>query len=107
MRRALRHLFERTSSFVVLGEADSAEAALERLLGLQVDLCLVDLSLPGMSGLELIRRLRKEQPNLRCLVVTGYGDAMYQTAALAAGAAGYVTKGDPEMVLSAVHEATI
>jgi DNA-binding NarL/FixJ family response regulator len=103
MRRALQRLLEPVATYRVIGEAGSAEAALEQLTTLQVDLCLVDLSLPGMNGIQLIQKLQDQEPALRCLVVTGHNDPMYEAAALSAGAAGYVTKGDPEAVLEAVR----
>lgn len=104
MLEALRQMLEEVPEFKVVGQAASAEAALTQLEALRPDLCLVDLSLPGMSGLELVGHLARMQPEMRCLVVTGHSDSMYRLAALAAGAAGYVTKDDPEAVLLAVHE---
>lgn len=104
MLQALRQLLEEVPEFTVIGYAASAEVALVQLAVLSPDLCLVDLSLPGMSGLELVEYLSREQPSLRCLVVTGHSDPMYRLAALTAGAAGYVTKDDPDNVLLAVRE---
>lgn len=99
----LRQLIEGVIGFTVVGEAESAETALVQLTSLQPDLCLVDLSLPGMSGLELVKHLHKQESKLRCLVVTGHSDPLYQSAALAAGAAGYITKDDPDAVLEAIR----
>ena len=103
MRQVLRQLFEAEADLSLLAEVDSAEAALERLPELSPDLVLVDLSLPGMSGLQLIKRLKIERPALRCLVVTGHVDPLYRAAAREAGAAGYVTKDDPDEILAAVR----
>ncbi len=88
---------------MLVGEAETAEDALIQLPELAPDLVLVDLSLPGMSGLQLIKRLQLEQPALRCLVVTGHVDPLYQQAAIGAGAKGYVTKDDPDEVLEAIR----
>lgn len=105
MRRMLKRLIESASGFEIVGEAPSAEAALPLLDNLQPDLCLVDLSLPGMSGLDFIRKIQEQQPSLRCLVVTGHSDPIYRAAAIAVGAIGYVTKDDPDAVLDAVYDA--
>ena len=68
------------------------------------NLLLVDLSLPGMSGVGLVKTLRESRPELRCLVVTGHTDPIYREAAESAGAVGYVTKDDPNDILAAVYE---
>ena len=75
----------------------SGEAALSGLPaeGGAPDLILVDLSLPGMSGIELIRRLRAVHPELRCAVLSGHHSPAYVVQALAAGAMGYILKDDP------------
>ena len=104
MRRVLRQLLEQEPDLKVVGEADSAETALTALPDLTPDLLMVDLSLPGMSGIELVRQLKRQRPELRCLVVTGHTDPLYRAAAAEAGAAGYVTKDDPNEVLTAVRD---
>lgn len=105
MRRVLRQLLEEELDLEVIAEADSAESALSQLPGVSPDLILTDLSLPGASGLELIAWLKVQRPELRCLVITGHIDQFYRAAALAAGAAGYVTKDDPDEVIGAVRRA--
>ncbi len=104
VRRALRQLIEDEPDLKVVAEAESAESALATLPSFTPDLVLTDLSLPGASGLELVEILRRERPELRCLVVTGHTEPFYRTAALAAGAAGYVTKDDPDKVVGAVRQ---
>ena len=103
IRRVLREFLGAEPDLTIVGEADSAEAALTALSELTPDLLTVDLSLPGMSGIELVKRLAEQRPELRCLVVTGHTDPLYRTAVAAAGAAGYVTKDDPNEVLAAVR----
>lgn len=105
MRRMLRGHVEEEADLTVIGESDSAEDALRQLAALDPDLLLVDLSLPGLSGMDLVRVLKRERPDLRCLVVTGHSDRLYRKAASAAGATGYVTKDDPDEVLAAVRAA--
>jgi DNA-binding NarL/FixJ family response regulator len=82
----------------------TAEAALEKLSHLVVDLVLVDVALPGMNGIELIAALRKQHPDLPCLIVSGHNEGDYVRRALAAGAKGYVIKNDPLEILKAVQK---
>src|SRR5688572_2558058 len=73
----------------------SAEAVLEGLNGSIPDLMLIDLSLPRMNGIDLIRELRQRQPALRCAILSGHRLPVYVRQALAVGANGYLLKGDP------------
>lgn len=102
-RRALRQLLEGEADLTVVAEAESAEAALAQLPNVAPDLVLTDLSLPGVSGLELVEVLKRQRSKLRCLVVTGHADPFYRAAAFAAGAAGFVTKDDPSEVLGMIR----
>jgi len=105
MRRLLKQMLDVEPDLDVIGESSSAEVALAQLADLQPDLLTVDLSLPGMNGLELITTLKKTHSALRCLVVTGHADASYKVAASEAGAVGFVTKDDPDKVLAAIRSA--
>jgi len=91
-------------AMTVAALAPSAEIALEQLPGLTVDLVLVDVALPGMSGIELVAKIRKLYPQLRCLMLSGHTEADYVQRALAAGAKGYVVKHDPMAILSAIRQ---
>ena len=83
--------------------ANSAEKALHDVADRMPDLMLIDLSLPGMDGIELIRELRSRYPDLRCAILSGHRSKVYAQRALAAGACGYVLKGDPVEIESALH----
>jgi DNA-binding NarL/FixJ family response regulator len=74
--------------------AETALAGIDGDGGLP-DLVLIDLSLPGMSGIDLIRRLHALHPELRCAILSGHRSPVYVGQALAAGAMGYILKGDP------------
>jgi two-component system, NarL family, invasion response regulator UvrY len=89
-----------------LAEADDAAAALEQLREAPFDLILLDLTLPGDSGLSLLRRLRREFASVPILVVSMHPADQFAQRALQAGAAGYVAKdSDPDEVVRAVTTA--
>lgn len=81
----------------------SAEAALRELPEMQADLILIDVSLPKMSGIELIERLHERLPDLPCLAVSGHTEPKYVRRAFRAGVQGYVHKGDPDALADAVE----
>ena len=88
------------------GDAEQAYAALTGAAGDGVDLLVLDLSMPGRSGLELLRRLQLRRPALRVLVFTMHDSAAMLEHCLRAGAAGFVTKSSaPEVLVDAVQRA--
>jgi DNA-binding NarL/FixJ family response regulator len=95
MRETLIEFIELQPEFEVCGATEGAEEALRVVGGADPDLVLVDMSLPGMNGAELAGALRKSLPGLPCLMLSGHGESAYVEVALAAGARGYVLKGDP------------
>ncbi len=95
MRTMLKEFVEALPDLEVCGTAGSAEEALADPGKLEADLLLVDVSLPGMSGIDFVRELKTTQPSLPCLMLTGHEQPAYVDQALAAGAVGYVIKGDP------------
>jgi DNA-binding NarL/FixJ family response regulator len=95
VREGLRGLVERSERYRVTGAAASAEEALATLgsAGTEApELCLVDLNLPGMGGIDLVARLRSELPALRCLVISMSIRFEHVVEACAAGAFGFVGK---------------
>src|SRR5262249_50998089 len=76
----------------VAGEAANGDEALALVKQHDYDLALIDLSMPGLSGLDLIRRLKLEKPRLPILVLSMHGERQYAARALKAGASGYLTK---------------
>ncbi len=100
---------ESTAEFVsaigdynVCGWAPSAEEALEQMDAIDVDLALIDLSLPGMDGIELIEDIRQRWPDTCCLIFSGHGESTYVERALDAGSCGYVLKGNPTELIEAL-----
>ena len=105
MRESLLMYLELMPGFESCGAAEDAEAALAQIPTVQVDLVLVDVMLPGIDGIELVRRLRARQPGLRCLMLSGHAREHYEEAALAAGAVGYVMKDDADAIIVAIQQA--
>jgi DNA-binding NarL/FixJ family response regulator len=85
----------RQGGFDVVGAAADAETAIERASELRPDLVLLDLSLPGMSGVEALPRLREAAPNAEVVILTASGTEENLLGAIRAGAAGYLLKSEP------------
>lgn len=109
VREGYRRLLELESDMTVVAEyvdADSTYAALTATRGPRVDLLVLDLSLPGGSGIDLLRRLSSRCPGLRVLVFTMHDNPAMVTQCLNAGAAGFVTKSsEPALLIDAVRRA--
>jgi DNA-binding NarL/FixJ family response regulator len=89
----------------VTGEAAQGSEVVEKLRTIEVDLLLLDMTMPGISGVDLIRRVRADQPALPVLVLSIHNEAQVASRALRAGATGYVTKdSDPEVLLTAIRK---
>ena len=103
VREGYRRLLERGGNIDVIGEADTADAALERFRELAPQVVVMDISLPGVSGVEAMRRMLAEKPATRVLMFSMYEDAIFANRALQAGACGYVTKASaPNVLVEAV-----
>jgi DNA-binding NarL/FixJ family response regulator len=101
-RESLRQLIEREPDLVVCGDVARAEEALTAIPGAAPDLVIVDISLAGASGLDLIKSLReKHGDHLPVLVVSMHAESLYAERALRAGALGYVTKQEPGKTVKA------
>jgi len=92
VREGLKQLLGAAGDLTVVGEAQNGHETLERVRGLEFDLLLLDMSMPGKSGIELIRQVRAEKPKLRILVLSMHEEHQYAVRAIRAGAAGYLTK---------------
>jgi len=91
-RQGLKFIVTQSGEFVVCGEADSAAAAISECRALQPDMVLVDVSMPGLNGIELIKMILAEMPEMRVLVVSMHEETLYALRALKAGAKGYIMK---------------
>ena len=92
LREGLRGVIDRETDLVVCGEAENAQQAMDAVAKLRPDLVLVDVGLPGKSGLELVRDLKAMHPRLKILAVSMHDEALYAERMLRAGAGGYIAK---------------
>jgi DNA-binding NarL/FixJ family response regulator len=92
VREGLRQLLAATDDIRVEGEAANGDEALALLKANDYDIAVLDMSMPGVAGIELIKRARMEKPRMRVLVLSMHGEAQYAARALKAGASGYLTK---------------
>jgi DNA-binding NarL/FixJ family response regulator len=92
VREGTAELLGRDSGLSVVGQAGSAEEALELLSDLRPDIALVDVELPGMNGIALARAVSDRSPQTRVLILSAYDDYAYLIGALEAGVAGYLLK---------------
>jgi DNA-binding NarL/FixJ family response regulator len=106
IREALELLLDETDGLACVGAWGSMEAALPRIAPPLPDVVLVDIGLPGMSGVEGIRLLRERHPSLILLVLSIYEEDQRIFDALCAGATGYLVKNtSPESLIASLHEA--
>jgi DNA-binding NarL/FixJ family response regulator len=95
VRGGLAQLLAEERDLEVCGEASTGREALDLAASLQPDLVIVDLALPDVSGIELIRDLKSRHPHITILALSMHDEEIYAERALRAGASGYVMKGQP------------
>ena len=104
-RKGLEQLINSRAGLVVCGEAPDASAAMGVIRDKKPDLVIVDLSLPGANGIELIKNIRAEFHKVPVLALSMHDESLYALRALRAGAQGYVMKQEAlENVITAIHE---
>lgn len=104
VREGYRRLLERDENLAVVGEAAAMAEALMLDGQLQPDVVVLDIALPGVSGIEILRRLIARRPDARVLMFSMYQDGIYATHAMNAGAFGYLSKASaPDLLVSAVR----
>jgi DNA-binding NarL/FixJ family response regulator len=92
VREGYRRLLERQGDIVVVGEAGDAAQALELFRALAPQIVVMDITLPGLSGIEAMRRMLEHEPATRVLIFSMHEELIFPQRALQAGAFGYVTK---------------
>lgn len=104
VRTGLRTFLEAQEGLAVVAEAGSGEEALRLSLDLQPDVIVMDITMPGMDGMEATRLIRQKCPRCRVLALTVHADKQYFFEMLLAGASGYVTKQSAaEELVAAIH----
>jgi len=101
--KALVRLLREKANFHVVDVITSGEEALEKLPHMNVDLLLIDVSLPRMNGIRLVSMIQEKFPGMRCLMLSGHLTPFYVRRSLEAGARGYVLKDDIAGVLEGVE----
>jgi DNA-binding NarL/FixJ family response regulator len=101
--KALVRLLTEKANVEVVDVVRSAEEALEKLPNLNVDLALIDVSLPTINGIQLVSKIHELFPGLHCLMLSGHLTPFYVKRSLEAGARGYVLKDDIPGVLEGVQ----
>lgn len=105
MREGLKQLFALTEDVVVAGEATNGGQVLEQLRNHHYDLLLLDVSMPGINGDELIKRIHDRYPGMPILVLSMHNEPKVARSKLQAGALGYLTKdSDPQMLIDAIRK---
>jgi DNA-binding NarL/FixJ family response regulator len=92
VRDGLKRILAATPDLQVAGEAASGDEALRLVKANPYDLAVLDMSMPGLAGIDLLKRLKLERPALKLLVLSMHGEAQYAARALKAGASGYLNK---------------
>ena len=101
---ALLSILNKNGTMNVVAVATTAEQALEQLPELEVDMVLVDVSLPQMSGINLVAALHEKYPDLPCVMLSGHMSSQYARRALDAGARGYLLKDNPAGILTGIEQ---
>ena len=105
VRDGLKGILASTADIECAAEAAGGDEALALVKANDYDVALIDMSMPGLSGIDLVKRLRAEKPRLRLLVLSMHGEDPYAARALKAGAAGYLNKDSAaEQLLSVLHK---
>ena len=92
LREGLKQLLAAAEGIEVVGEAIDGHEVLQQVRSTEFDVLLLDLSMPGRSGMDLIKQVKSERPRLRILVLSMHGERQYAVRAVRAGASGYLTK---------------
>ena len=104
MREGTRHILEQCPDLRVVGDADDGQQALELIERLQPDIVILDIRMPKVSGVEVVRRMKELSPHTEALILTAYDDDDYILALMAAGALGYLLKtARPSELIDAVQ----
>ena len=101
-------LLSSTENIAIVAEADRGEAACQLYIEKKPDVVVMDLSMPGIGGLECIRRIRNRDPQAKILIFSVHDELVYLNRAIEAGALGYITKNSaPEILIDAILQIAV
>jgi DNA-binding NarL/FixJ family response regulator len=104
VREGLKQLLAAAGDFEIVGEARDGHEVMARVRGLDFEVLVLDMSMPGKSGIELIKQVRAEKPKLRVLILSMHEERQYAVRAIRAGASGYLTKESaPRQLVEAIR----
>jgi DNA-binding NarL/FixJ family response regulator len=104
VRAGLRQFFADQPDFEVVAEAANGREALDIVRGGEVDVVLLDISMPGQNGVDTLAAIRARAPDLPVLILSGFDEAHYATTLLRMGASGYLNKDcDPDEIVKAIR----
>jgi len=105
LRQGIRNILELEPDFQVIGEASDGEEAIAKTITLAPDILLLDINMPKVNGLEVIKRITEEQKNSKIIVLTMHDDESYVLEVVRTGAAGYLLKDiEPGMLVTAIRK---
>jgi two-component system invasion response regulator UvrY len=108
VRKGLKEIIEEASDMIVGGEASNGSEVLKQVRKNDYDVVLLDISMPGRSGLEILKELKSEKPGLSILILSIHPEEQYAVRVLKAGASGYLTKESaPSELLAAIRKASL
>jgi len=105
VRKGLVHIVGETPDLDVVGEAGNGDEVLEKVRACRPDVVILDLNMPGKSGLDLLKQIKYERPELPVLILSMHPEDQYGIRVLRAGAAGYLNKESaPEQLVAAIRK---
>lgn len=105
IRKGLKMLLEESPDFQVKGEAETGMQAVRMVRDQRYDLVLLDISLPDKHGMDVLKQLKAEQPDIKIIVLSMYPEDQYGVRALKAGAVGYINKQSaPDKLVGAIQQ---
>jgi len=107
VRKGLKEIIEEIPDMMVGDEASNGREALEKVRKSDFDIVLLDISMPGRSGLDILKELKSEKPDLSVLILSIHSEEQYAVRVLKAGASGYLTKESaPDELIAAIRKAS-
>ena len=104
-REGLKHILTESPDMIVADEARNGREVLDKIWDNDYDMVLLDISMPGMTGLEALKQLKNDRPKLPVLVLSMHPEEQYAVRALRAGASGYLTKESaPDELMTAIRK---